>query len=93
MLVYLDFGSPYKDMLGQSYFEFHTERGSATVKEILDDFIASYKEFEVTLSKKGYYSLKNSLFAVYAVNEAIASREQTVANGDKIKILFPASGG
>jgi molybdopterin converting factor small subunit len=93
MLVYLDFGNPYKEMLGQSHFEFHMERGSATVKEILDDFIVSHKEFEVNVSKRGYYSLEKSLLAVYAVNEAVASREQTIANGDKIKILFPLVGG
>jgi len=93
MLIYLDFGNPYKDMLGQSYFEFHTERGSATVKEILDDFVLSHKEFEVNVRKKGYYSRTKSLLAVYTVNEAVASREQTVADGDRVEIVFPLAGG
>jgi len=93
MLVYLDFGSPFKDILGQSYFEFHTERGSPTVKEIIEDFVTSHQEFEVHLRKKGYYSEKKSLLAVYVVNETVASREQTAADGDRIEILFPAVGG
>jgi molybdopterin converting factor small subunit len=93
MLVYLDFGNPYRDMLGQRYFEFNTERKSATINEIIDEFIASHKGFEVNVREKGYYSQDKSLLAVYAINDIIASREQTVANGDKIIILFPIVGG
>lgn len=92
MNISIKWGIPYCDFLNQERICFQTEHSEGSIKDVIQYFLETHREFKIKIRDLKYYE-NNKLKAYYTLNAQLTTDKEKVKEGDEIAIFFPICGG
>lgn len=83
--------APFDDITGKTREFLEVEKSSLTVSELVKIFAAKYNGIKKYISTENDETLRGTM--IIAVGQKIAYLEDSVYDGDQVKILPPIAGG